>query len=80
MTDLENLKSSYTAAIQCALLSNANYHDINFANDLIHILCKIYIDRSNYADKEGIKREFELLKETLSQEIKTSFAQNENIC
>lgn len=79
MTDIENLKSSYTMAIQCALLSNANYHDVSFANDFIHNLCKIYIDSSNYTDKESINREFELLKETLSQEIETSFAQRESI-
>ena len=75
MTDIENLKSSYTAAIQRALLSNVAYHDVNYANDFIHNLCKSYIDSSNYTDKESIKREFELLKETLSREIEASFAQ-----
>ena len=79
MTDIENLKSSYTAAIQCALLSNASYHDIKLANDFIHNLCKIYIDRSNYTDKESIKRDFELLKETLSQEIEASFERRKDI-
>ena len=54
MTDIENLKSSYTMAIQCALLSNANYHDVSFANDFIHNLCKIYIDSSNYTDKKAL--------------------------
>lgn len=73
MTEFENLKSSYTAAIQCALLANANYRNIKFANDYIHELCKIYIDNSNYADKDGMKHAFELLNKGLSQEIDAHF-------
>lgn len=73
MTEFENLKISYTTAIQCALLSNDSYRNIKFANDYIHELCKIYIDNSNYADKDEMKHAFELLNEGLSQEIDAHF-------
>ena len=71
MIDYLNLKNSYIAAIQMGLLLNSGYEGAKRGNDLLHKFCENCIDNSNYSeqDKQNMKRDLELVKESLSQEI-----------
>ena len=71
MTEYENLKRSYIAAIQFGLSANIKYDELNHGNDLLHKFCEQLIDNSNYpeTDKQGMKNDLETVKEVLSQEI-----------
>ena len=71
MTEFEKLKNSYISTIQMGLVSNAGYHEIKHGNDIIHKFCEQLVETSNYCDnvKTSMKRELELLKETLLHEI-----------
>ncbi|MBE7006324.1 MAG: hypothetical protein E7424_04140 [Ruminococcaceae bacterium] len=75
MIDYLNLKNSYIAAIQMGLILNAGYEDAKRGNDLLHKFCEKCIDNSNYSeqDKQNMKRDLELVKEALSQEIELRF-------
>ena len=75
MIDYLNLKNSYMAAIQAGLLLNAGYEDAKRGNDILHKFCEKCVDNSNYStmDKQNMKHDLELLKETLSQEIEQRF-------
>jgi len=75
MIDYLNLKNSYIAAIQMGLMLNAGYEDAKHGNDLLHKFCENCIDNSNYGelDKQNMKRDLELVNETLSQEIEFRF-------
>lgn len=75
MIDYLNLKSSYIAAIQTGLLLNAGYEEAKHGNDILHKFCEKCVDNSNYStmDKQNMKHDLELLKETLSQEIEQRF-------
>lgn len=74
MIDYQNLKNSYIAAIQMGLLLNAGYEDAKHGNDLLHKFCENCIDNSNYNDLEklNMKRDLEIVKDVLSQEIECS--------
>ena len=76
MIDYLNLKNSYIAAIHMGLLLNAGYEDAKRGNDLLHKFCENCIDNSNYSerDKQDMKRDLELVKEMLSQEIEIRFS------
>ena len=74
MTEFDNLKRSYAAAIQCGMAMGSPYQDVRHANDVIHKLCEELIDNSDnrrYSpeDKQAMKWDLEALKETLSREI-----------
>ena len=75
MIDYLNLKNSYIAATQMGLMLNAGYEDAKHGNDLLHKFCENCIDNSNYSelDKQNMKRDLELVNETLSQEIEFRF-------
>lgn len=75
MIDYYNLKSSYIAAVQMGLLLNASHEEAKRGNDLLHKFCENCVDNSNYCDvdKQNMKRELELVKEALSQEIELRF-------
>lgn len=73
MTEFDNLKRSYIAAIETGLAANAGYQNCKFANEAIHKFCEILIDNSNYSNKTAMKQELELLKETLAKEIETCY-------
>lgn len=75
MIDYLNLKNSYIAAIQMGLMLNAGYEEAKRGNDLLHKFCENCIDSSNYSDtdKQNMKHDLELVKETLSQEIEHRF-------
>ena len=75
MIDYLNLKNSYIASIQLGLILNAGYEEAKRGNDLLHKFCENCIDNSNYRekDKQDMKRDLELVKEMLSQEIELRF-------
>lgn len=75
MIDFLTLKNSYIAAIQMGLMLNAGYEEAKRGNDLIHKFCEKCVDNSSYSeyDKQNMKRDLELVKENLSQEIKLHF-------
>lgn len=73
MTEFDNLKNSYIFVIQSGLAAKIDYQNCKMANDFIHKFCEIYVDNSSYIDKAAMKRELELLKESLSQEIEAYY-------
>lgn len=75
MIDYLNLKNSYIAAIQMGLILNAGYEEAKRGNDLLHKFCENCIENSNYneQDKQAMKHDLELVKETLSKEIELRF-------
>lgn len=75
MIDYLNLKNSYIAAIQIGLMLNAEYEEAKHGNDLLHKFCEKCVDNSNYGekDKQDMKHDLEVVKETLSQEIEHHF-------
>lgn len=71
MIDYQNLKNSYIAAIQTGLMLNAGYEEAKRGNDILHKFCENCVDNSDYSDldKQYMKNDLELIKETLSKEI-----------
>ena len=69
MIDYLTLKNSYIGAIQMGL--ELNFPDPKQGNEILHKFCENCVDHSNYSeqDKLDLKRDLELLKEILSQEI-----------
>ena len=75
MIDYLNMKKCYIAAIQVGLALNAGYEEAKHGNDLLHKFCENCVDNSLYgeADKQDMKRDLEIVKEMLSQEIESRF-------
>ena len=75
MIDYLNMKRSYIATIQLGLALNAGYEEAKHGNDLLHKFCENCVDSSLYSeeDKQDMKRDLEIVKEALSQEIEIHF-------
>ena len=75
MIDYRILKNRFIALVQIGLLCNAGYEEAKRGNDLLHKFCENCVDNSNYSesDKQSMKNELELVKESLSQEIEYRF-------
>ena len=71
MTEFDNLKSSYAAAVQFGLAANVGYQAAKHGNEMLHELCKQLVENSNYQDfeKMAMKSELEMLKKALEKEI-----------
>lgn len=71
MIDYKNLKDSFIKTIQMGLVMNCGYEDTKRGNDILHEFCKRYIDNSdcNKVDKQQMKDDLQLVKESLSLEI-----------
>ncbi len=71
MTEFDNLKNSYITTVQCAMAMGAGCQQAKHGNDVLHRLCEILVDHSNYsdADKQAMKQYLEMTKETLGCEI-----------
>ena len=69
MIDYQNLKASYIAMIQIGL--ELGVTDPNQGNELLHEFCEKLVENSDYSDsdKQDMKNELEVVKETLSIEI-----------
>ena len=75
MIDYQNLKNSYIASIQMGMILNAKYEEVKQGNDLLHRFCENCINNSKYCDyeKNNMKRDLELVKQALSEEIEIRF-------
>ena len=75
MTEFDNLKSSYAAAVQFGLAMNVGYQSSKHGNEMLHELCKRLVENSNYQDSEKMimKMELEMLKKALEEEIDTHY-------
>ena len=69
MIDYLTLKNSYVAAIHMGL--ELGFRDPKQGNELLYEFCKKCVDNSNYSeqDKQNMKLELALIKETFSKEI-----------
>ena len=75
MIDYPNLRSCYITAIHIGETLNSGYEEAKRGNDLLHKFCENCVDSSLYSeeDKRAMKRDLELVKEALSQEIEIRF-------
>ena len=75
MIDYLNLKNRYIASVQMGLLLNDGYEGAKQGNELLHRFCENCVENSNYSelDKQKMKQDLKLVKETLSQEIDFHF-------
>lgn len=75
MTEFDNLKSSYAAAVQFGLAANVGYQAAKHGNEMLHELCKRLVENSNYlnSEKDAMKLELEILKKALEGEIDTYY-------
>lgn len=73
MIDYEVLKNCYIGAFQMGL--DLGFSNPKQGNELLHKFCENLVDNSNYSefDKQKMKQDLELVKETLSQEIELRF-------
>lgn len=69
MINYIDLKNSYITTIQMGL--KLRFPNPKQGNELLHKFCEDLIDNSHYSenDKQIMKQELKLVKETLSQEI-----------
>ena len=69
MINYIDLKNSYITTIQMGL--KLKFPNPKQGNELLHKFCEDLIDNSHYSenDKQIMKQELKLVKETLSQEI-----------
>ena len=72
MTEFDNLKRSYTFAVQFLLAGNVGYHQAKTSNEMLHKFCENLVENSLYSDmdKAAMKLQLNLLKEAFSEEIK----------
>ena len=75
MTEFDNLKTCYAAAIQFRLASNVGYQASKHGNEMLHELCKRLVEDSNYQDSEKVamKQELEMLKAAFEKEIESHY-------
>lgn len=75
MTEFDNLKRSYTFAVQFLLASNVGYHKAKVSNEMLHKFYENMVENSLYSDmdKAAMKLQLNLLKEAFSEEIKSCY-------
>lgn len=75
MTKFDNLKNSYIATIQCAMQMGSPYEQTKQGNDMLHKVCEMIVDSSDYCDtdKRVMKMQLESVKETLSKQIESRY-------
>ena len=80
MTEFDNLKSSYTTAVQFGLAMNVGYQSSKHGNEMLHELCKQLVENSNYQDSEkmAMKQELEILKDALGEKFDPIISENNN--
>ena len=73
MIDYEDLKKCYIGAFQTGLF--LGFPNPKQGNELLHRFCENCVENSNYSelDKQKMKQDLKLVKETLSQEIELRF-------
>lgn len=75
MTEFEKLKNSYISSVQAGMILGVDYNGCRRAIDVLHKIYENLIDNSNCIeiDKMIMKYELELIKEALSEEIKSYY-------
>ena len=71
MSEFDNLKQYYVAAIHCAMAMNCGQQQTKQGNEIFHHFCETLVDGSNYCnqDKWAMKQDLQLLKKALEIEI-----------
>lgn len=77
MTEFDNLKRSYVAVIQFSMAMNTPREEVKHGNDILHKFCEKLIENSGYPDdeKQRMKDELEIVKETMAKEIEAFYHQ-----
>lgn len=72
MSEFDNLKRSYTFAVQFLLAGNVGYHKAKASNEMLHKFYENMVENSLYSDmdKATMKLQLNLLKEAFSEEIR----------
>ena len=75
MSEFDNLKRSYTFAVQFLLASNVGYHKAKVSNEMLHKFYENMVENSLYSDidKAAMKLQLDLLKEAFSEEIRCAY-------
>lgn len=75
IAEFDNLKNTYITIIQLGIAADVSYQEAKLGNDLLHKFCESFVENSNYLDsvKMAMKQELELIKEALSEEIKSYY-------
>lgn len=75
IAEFDNLKNTYITIIQLGITADVSYQEAKLGNDLLHKFCESFVENSNYLDsvKMAMKQELELIKEALSEEIKSYY-------
>lgn len=78
MNEFDSLKKNYIAIIQLSLVMNVGCEKAKLGNDALHRFCESLIDNSCYPDyeKQYMKAELKIIKETLAMEISTFYQQH----
>ena len=76
MNEFENLKECYTGALEIGIALEADYDEAKHGNEILHKFCELLVERSNYSDwdKQNMKHDLKLLKETLALEIESYYS------
>lgn len=71
MTEFNDLKRSYTLTIQLGLTLGMSYNETTSGNELLLKFCENIVENScsSEVEKESMKAELKLMKESLSKEI-----------
>ena len=75
MTELENLKRSYSNVLQYGMIVGVNKTEAKHGNEILHKFCEDLVKNSMYSDdvKTYMKNELQLLKQRLDAEIEAAY-------
>lgn len=79
MIDYEHLKNSYAYAVRTGMLA-IKYEDAIQGNEILHAFCKMLVNSGDCTDSEKrtMNCDLDILKESLSEEIKSCFRKDTN--
>lgn len=74
MTEFENLKNSYISAMNVGILGRLDTASLKYGNEILSYFCKQLISDSQYSatEKENMKNQIDLLKQSIDKEIESS--------
>lgn len=75
MIEFENLKGSYISAMNVGILGRLDTASLKYGNEILSHCCKQLISDSQYyaTEKENMKNQIDLLKQTIDKEIESSY-------
>ena len=80
MNEFKRLKECYANALQIGIIAlQADYHEAKNGNEVLHKFCESLVENSDYSDqdKQNMKQNLKLVKETLAQEIDSYYSKLE---